>query len=165
LTFECSDIFGIVEQTAILNGITIANGATIKLADLAGNGENVLKVTAKDNNNNTATAEIKFMVEKTAVVITPAEIQKIIDTAVKAKKLPLLIGVQLSINLWLYDAALKTAIELEKKGKTQLAKATRDIAKLNLDLAIKLLQKNQSKIDAEVYNKLLLSFQTLRNKI
>jgi len=97
--------------------------------------------------------------------LIPAYVQQIIDNAVKAKKLPLAIGLQLSVNLWLYNAAIKTAIELEKKGKIQQAKIFRAAAKASLDLAIKVLQKNQSKIDTEVYKQLLLCFQELKSNI
>ena len=164
LSFECSDIFGISEQTTTLNGTVIANGAAINLADLAGKGENTLTVTAKDANSNLSTAEEKFTVKKTVVVITPAEIIKFIDKAVREHKMKKGTAFHLKAELYLYQYFMDRAEYFAKHKNPFLARLFKHQAEETLDRMIRFIRQHHCKIDPGVKNTLILYLQDLKNR-
>ena len=164
LNFEATDIFLISEATATLNGTAIANGAAINLADLAGKGENILKVTAKDVNNNTATTELKFTIEKIAIVITPAEIIKFIDKAVREHKMKKETAFHLKAELYLYQYFLDRAEYFAKHKNQLLARLFKHQAEETLDRLIRFIRQHHCKIDPAVKNTLSLYLQDLKNR-
>ena len=89
------------------------------------------------------------------------EIQKIIDRAIQLKQMPFAVGVQLTVHLWLYDAALQQAQFFQSKGLPKVAQVFQALAVQELNQTIQTLQKNKSKIALDVFDLLLVALQNL----